>query len=311
VQKTSLTPNTSLVLEKDYGQRETRLVSATSLTPDTSLMNNTSQNTATLWASIPAVKGHMKFFHQITDHLYRYLDPFEQAVYTQLYRLSWGYGKPNCNIGLPRLAERANISATATQQAIKKLIQKGIVEKLSWTIGKGKEQGTEYRLPLPTSLTPETSLTLDTSLTPNTTIKDHDHDLKDKDHHQNAHARATMTLYQSITENVWTKADQAAYEKIKDVPIEIIESTMKAVNTRAAQRPGSLNYFIKEIIAVANPTPTSRKAYRSQLQPIIERVRVTYAGGRYEIADLEERVRGICEREGLVFDKLIFNEIVG
>jgi hypothetical protein len=37
-------------------------------------------------------------------------DPYTQAVYAQLLRLSWGHRRNWCVVGFPRLAERANVS---------------------------------------------------------------------------------------------------------------------------------------------------------------------------------------------------------
>lgn len=100
------------------------------------------------------------------------LDPIEQAVYTQLFRLTHGFSKPTCIISLPRLAERANIGTTATHGAVKRLVSKGLVEKRTRIVGKGKEQGIEFSLPLPVRLTRDVRLTPNASLTFNEPIKE-------------------------------------------------------------------------------------------------------------------------------------------
>src|SRR5215203_2890579 len=46
-----------------------------------------------LLSAIPEARGHMQLPHRYTDHLPRWLSADEQAVYVQLYRLSWGWGK--------------------------------------------------------------------------------------------------------------------------------------------------------------------------------------------------------------------------
>lgn len=127
---------------------------------------------ANLWASVPVVKGHTKLYHMITDHLYRHLDPYEQAVYTQLYRLSWGYGKDTCNISNPKLAERANLKLTVLRRAVADLERKGLVEKVAYRFGKNKEQGIDYRLPLPDSLSRPGRLSSSDSLSPDGPIKE-------------------------------------------------------------------------------------------------------------------------------------------
>src|SRR5215217_9724104 len=91
-------------------------------------MLSRADNPIDLWSSIPVVRGHTRFWHMIIDHLYQHLDSFEQAVYTQLYRLSWGYGKETCNISNGRLAERANLKLTVTRRAIRDLQSKGLIQ---------------------------------------------------------------------------------------------------------------------------------------------------------------------------------------
>lgn len=97
--------------------------------------------------SLPAVRGHFEQPHRYTDHLCRLLSADEQAVYVQLYRLSWGWGKETCFISNPRLSERSNVPQTSMRRAVKKLVAKGLVEKTGRTFGGGQtEQGIEYRV---------------------------------------------------------------------------------------------------------------------------------------------------------------------
>lgn len=98
-------------------------------------------------ASLPDVGGYGKLWHQITDYLLRQLDPAEQAIFIQLYRLTWGWGespRPSCRISLPKLANRSGMSVPPAHRAVKRLEQKGIVKKGAATLGKGKDQGIEY-----------------------------------------------------------------------------------------------------------------------------------------------------------------------
>lgn len=170
--QTSLTPEappsaTSLVNSLPQAYQNTRLVSETSLTHDTS-------HPYFLWDALTEQSGHNKLPNTIIDQLCRRLTPNEQAAYQQLFRLSYGFGKDWCKIGLPKLAERSNMSQTALQTAIKGLKSKGIVIKEGADFGKGKEQGSVYRLPLPASLVFDTSLPRETSLPRNTTNKKKD-----------------------------------------------------------------------------------------------------------------------------------------
>lgn len=90
--------------------------------------------------------GHTTLPHRYTDHLCRWLTPDEQAIYTQLYRLSWGWGKDTCFISNPRLSERSNVPLSTMKRAVQKLINKGLINKTGGTLGYGKEQGVEYRV---------------------------------------------------------------------------------------------------------------------------------------------------------------------
>jgi hypothetical protein len=103
------------------------------------------QDTPNLLSAMPEVRGHMQLPHRYTDHLPRWLTPDEQAIYVQLYRLSWGWGRDVCFISNPKLAERSGVPETSMRRAVKKLIGKGLIEKTERRFG-GTEQGIEYRV---------------------------------------------------------------------------------------------------------------------------------------------------------------------
>ncbi len=104
---------------------------------------------ANLIASLPETKGHLRLPNAVLDHLLRLLDTDEQSIYVQLYRLSWGYGKPTCKVSLPTLSERTNTKMTSLKAAIKRLESRGLVEKQHLDLGYGKEQGITYRVSSP------------------------------------------------------------------------------------------------------------------------------------------------------------------
>jgi hypothetical protein len=99
-----------------------------------------------LLASVPDIKGDARIPHRYSDYLCRMLKPDEQAVYWQLYRLSWGWGKDSCFISNPKLSERSNVPLSSMKRAVAGLVSKGLVEKTGQTNGYGREQGVEYRL---------------------------------------------------------------------------------------------------------------------------------------------------------------------
>jgi DNA-binding MarR family transcriptional regulator len=101
---------------------------------------------ANLIASLPETDGHTELPHRYSDHLAHLLTPDEQAVYTQLYRLSWGWGKETCFITNPRLSERSNVPLSTMKRVVSKLESKGLIEKLERKFGNHHEQGILYRV---------------------------------------------------------------------------------------------------------------------------------------------------------------------
>jgi hypothetical protein len=97
-----------------------------------------------LLSALPDAKGHLETPYQLLDHLFRHLPPPQQAVYLQLYRLSWGFKKERCFISNPGLAGRACLSISAVKENVNKLIEKGLIEKTGNVMGFGKNQGVEY-----------------------------------------------------------------------------------------------------------------------------------------------------------------------
>ena len=113
-----------------------------------------------LWASFKEWKeGFQQIPNMIALVLYRQLSPAERAVYGELYQMSWGFGNSTCKVSLQRLAERAGMKTTATGETIKKLVSKGLVQKVTMDLGRGREQGNVYSLPLPVRLTESVRLT--------------------------------------------------------------------------------------------------------------------------------------------------------
>lgn len=108
-----------------------------------------SNATINLIAALPEVKGHGELPYQILDHLLRQLSPDEQAIYIQLYRLSWGWGKEICEISNPKLSERSNVPLSTMKRKVGLLVSKGLVEKINTVIGYGKDQAVVYRVAAP------------------------------------------------------------------------------------------------------------------------------------------------------------------
>lgn len=166
------TPDTSLPRNISLPPETPLALRGASLTPDTSLTPDAGHS-LDLWAGIGELHtGYLRLYGVIIERLYRHLDPFEQAVYTQLYALSWGFGNPSCRVSWPKLAERAGMKQTAAFNAVKRLAAKGLVRKGAPTLGRGKEQGGEFWLPLPERLAEDVRLARNTRLTPNVSNKE-------------------------------------------------------------------------------------------------------------------------------------------
>jgi DNA-binding Lrp family transcriptional regulator len=119
--------------------------------PEVSQLPPDRQVKVDLIASLPDVAGRLELPYQLVDHLLKLLDPYEQAVYLQLYRLSWGFNKPNCSISNPKLAERTGMPESTVKKTLGKLKAKGLIKKIGLQIGYGKEQGIDFWVAAPSS----------------------------------------------------------------------------------------------------------------------------------------------------------------
>ena len=102
-----------------------------------------------LLMGVTMVPGFLRLPNTIVDNVLRLLDTDEQAIYVQMYRLSWGHNKPTCFISLPKLSERTNIKLTSLKAALKRLEGRGLLVKSNLTLGYGKQQGIEYSVAAP------------------------------------------------------------------------------------------------------------------------------------------------------------------
>ena len=134
-------PDNQLALQNDGPLPGEGLSFGEGLPPDFSLLN-----------SLPDVEGFVFWFHQLTDYLCPQLSPPDQAIYLQLYRLSWGFGRSRCIIGFPKLAARANMSESGARLSTKRLAQKGLIKDVGMIFGKNREQGIEWEVFEPPAL---------------------------------------------------------------------------------------------------------------------------------------------------------------
>lgn len=124
------------------------------------------------------------------------------------------------------------------------------------------------------------------------------------------HFALVRAAYEKATRNRWKKSDTQTYEQndLRKLPAERIISALEAVSRRTPTRINSFRYFIKEILAIEDPS--DRAWQKKQFERIVHRIRDCSVGhaGRSAIDFLED-VKCACAREGVVFDDDVYNEL--
>lgn len=89
--------------------------------------------------------------HVVFDELLATLEPSQQAVYMQLWRLTWGFWRETHKISLRRLAERANVGKSTARGIVRKLEGRKLVEVVDVDFGgAGRDDaGVTYRVMVP------------------------------------------------------------------------------------------------------------------------------------------------------------------
>jgi len=143
----------------------------------------TVDNLATL-DKLTEVKGELRVPNTIIDSLLPTLEPAAALVYLRLYRLSRGYRKETCIVGLQKLATATNTSERTVQRAIEDLERRRLISREGASFG-GRTKGIQFRVRVPAAqdanLTTVANLTTLANLA---TIKDDD--LLNTNHHQSA-----------------------------------------------------------------------------------------------------------------------------
>jgi len=125
------------------------------------------------------------------------------------------------------------------------------------------------------------------------------------------HYQAVKTAYCRVTRNSWSASDRESYVRnaVERVPADRVVSVIETVARRTPAKINSFRYFVKEILAV--PDPSKRAWKKKQLEKIVRRIRDSAVGRRkYSGIDLIEDVKCACSREGVIFDNDLFNELV-
>lgn len=251
----------------------------------------------------------------LDDEIMPTLTPSEQVILRRLFRLSYGFNRTNTDaVSYAKLAEKCHLGLTAVKDALKSLQMKNLI-KIIDSNKYSPSGGNQYELTL-SFLKPVDNLVVKqpgrlSTRSLNDPIIDDDLNNTNKDHHQAAHQRETMMIYQTITRNTWKSSDQEAYEKIKNLQIENIRTGIKLITQRATTKPNSLNYFVKGLLDLANPTPQSKSQRKKALEKIVTMVRERNIGGaRLSIGEFANEVKDLCIHEDVAFDNDLFNEIL-
>jgi hypothetical protein len=73
-------------------------------------------------------KGYLRLPNELVDNILPTMRPAEAVVLLRLYRLSWGNGKPTCQVSLPTLALRCRLSESQTRFAIRNVEIRGYIK---------------------------------------------------------------------------------------------------------------------------------------------------------------------------------------
>ncbi len=107
----------------------------------------TVDNLATL-DKLAEVKGELRVPNTIIDSLLPTLEPAAALLYLRLYRLSHGYRKETCIVGLQKLATATNTSQRTMQRAIEHLERRQLIVRDGASFG-GKTKGIQFRVRIP------------------------------------------------------------------------------------------------------------------------------------------------------------------
>ncbi len=277
----------------------------------TQFRNKQNQKQFSLPVNLMEVGGY-KTPNFLDDEILPDLAPPEQIVLRRLYRLSYGFNKQTTDsVGINKLAKKCNLGESTVKRAIKALSDRGLVI-VHLDESNNPKGGNKYSILTGFIINPVRSEPSSprTQSTMDYITHDDDDPLKRQDHHQSEHEKRVMMIYQETTGNSWTKADRATYNKVKNIPLQAIETAIKLATQRASSPPNSLAYFVKEIINTANPPKQNRTQRKKVLEKIVQQVRNSFIGSNYSISDFTFKVKEVCLREEIGFDNDIFDEIM-
>lgn len=98
-------------------------------------------------STVDKAKGYYQVYNDMSDRLVPELklSPYEQAVLHRLYRLSWGWKKEECEVGMGGLAKHCVMSKSQVKRSLLSLQEKGLIENLG-TFKHGAREGNRYKV---------------------------------------------------------------------------------------------------------------------------------------------------------------------
>jgi hypothetical protein len=261
---------------------------------------------------------HSRIPQLVFDRILPTLPPLAQTPYLQLLRLTLGFSRPQCRISIESWATRCNQSVASIKRQAAILEKRGLVRKVQVKFG-GPNRGTYWMPIVPGIFNDEAGSQLYQSQLSESQLQQSQlywsYMISDDDDYRNInnhHQKGVMMTYRRLTGNTWKEEDFISYQKIKDISLDLIEQAIQLALNRAKSHPNSLEYFVREIRRLTNPSQASRSQQKKNIQRIVEQYRALHAGTTtYGIADLTDDVKRACLKEGTAFNNDLFNEIIG
>lgn len=249
-----------------------------------------------------------------------------KQLYDFLYSQTRGAIVPTRVVRMSRdeLMKRTDIGAVVTLRSnLQRLQQIGLIRMRSII---GSHEGNEFEVFIPSEIS-QTSQTSSTDssqkvdrldrLETSQTSQSQPIDNKDTNGESNTFLK-TLKDHDDLWNGLVEHFPDLGSDQIEKAFHEITSLIWQELSSRvehAKNPPVSPAYFVAIVKSLCRSgkekEASTGKPSKNQLLKIVQQVRSTYVGAALTISDLEEKVQVACEREGIAFDKKIFNEIAG
>lgn len=253
---------------------------------------------------------YFKVPNEVADQVLAMLDDDEFKVYFRLFRLSHGHKRTACFVGYSTLAKACKMSLSKIKRVMPRLLARELIRVVEVHNGPDKK-GTEYEVftsPFSEPVSQVDRFGAATGVTgdPN---KHDDHDDSIKESH---HQSEVMRIYADLTGKLWTKADTAHYERVKDIPVEKIELLMRLIHNRAGEPIGSFAFFATSILNELSPSgQQSRAALKKKYEQFAREIAGANVGGNLAPSERIYQLKSHCLRAGVAWNDDLANEVLG